>query len=210
MKYFRRSKFLNKKRVIALILISAALFAVAVTYAVNASKLLVKAALSSMKAAAGEAANDAAYSVLFSGYSYGDFVKITRDGEGNILSITTETLKMNTIARNAVAATKKNFSSISSEGVKIPLGVFTGVEALAGAGPKITVKTIPVCSVDCSFYSTLTSAGINQTKHSVYINIVSDITVVMFVRSESVTVTSEILIAESVIVGKIPSVYMES
>lgn len=203
-------KRINKKRVAAVIIAAVMLFAVAIAYTVNASKLLVSAALSALKAAATEAANNAAYSVLFSGYSYGDFVKITRDDDGNILSITTETLKMNTIARNAVSATKSNFEDISSAGVKIPLGAFTGIEALAGSGPKISVKTIPVCSVDCSFYSTLTSAGINQTKHSVYINIVSDITAVMFVRSESVTVTSEILIAENIIVGKIPSVYMQT
>lgn len=203
-------KRIYKKRVAAVIIAAVILLAISIAYTVNASSLLVKAALSSLQAAASEAANEAAYSVLFSGYSYGDFVKITRDDNGNILSITTETLKMNTVARNAVAATKKNFGDISSEGVKIPLGAFTGIEALAGSGPKISVKTIPVCSVDCSFYSTLTSAGINQTKHSVYINIVSDITAVMFVRSESVTVTSEILIAENIIVGKIPSVYMRN
>ena len=91
----------------------------------------------------------------------------------------------------------------------IPLGAFTGIEALSGYGRSVCVKVVPVISVECNFVSRFSQAGINQTIHSVYIDVVTDITIVLAARTERVFATAEVLVCESIINGKIPEVYLQ-
>ena len=82
--------------------------------------------------------------------------------------------------------------------------------AFAGVGPNINFRIIPVSSVTCGFSSTFESVGINQTKHSIYLNVIADISIVMPSRTENFAVLTEILIGESVIVGTVPDAYLQS
>lgn len=86
----------------------------------------------------------------------------------------------------------------------------TGIEAFAGVGPNIHFRIIPVSSVSCHFSSEFESVGINQTKHSIYLNVIADISIVMPSRTENFAVLTEILIGESVIVGTVPDAYLQS
>jgi hypothetical protein len=52
--------------------------------------------------------------------------------------------------------------------------------------------------------------GINQTKHSIYLNVVADISIVMPSSTENFAVATDILIGESVVVGAIPDTYLQS
>ena len=62
----------------------------------------------------------------------------------------------------------------------------------------------------CDFTSTFDSVGINQTKHSIYLNVIADISIVTPARTENFAVTTEILVGESVLVGKIPDTYLQT
>jgi hypothetical protein len=86
----------------------------------------------------------------------------------------------------------------------------TGIEAFAGLGPNIYFRIIPVSSVSCGFSSDFASVGINQTKHSIYLNVVADISIVMPSRTENFAVVTQILVGESVIVGKVPDTFLQS
>ena len=59
-------------------------------------------------------------------------------------------------------------------------------------------------------FSTFESVGINQTKHSIYLNVIADISIVMPSRTENFAVTTEILVGEFVIVGSVPDTYLQS
>lgn len=92
----------------------------------------------------------------------------------------------------------------------VPIGALTGVEALAGFGHKINIKIIPISNVECRFVSKFTDAGINQTKHSLYLEIVSDISIILPDKTSNLASTIEVLICESVIAGKIPDAYLQA
>ena len=92
----------------------------------------------------------------------------------------------------------------------VPIGALTGVEALAGFGEKINIKIIPISNVECRFVSKFVDAGINQTKHSLYLEIVSDISIILPSKSTNLASTIEVLICESVITGKIPDTYLQA
>ncbi|MBO5335034.1 MAG: sporulation protein YunB, partial [Clostridia bacterium] len=90
------------------------------------------------------------------------------------------------------------------------LGALTGIEAFAGLGPQIPFRIIPVSSVSCDFSSEFESVGINQTKHSIYLHVIADISIVMPSRTENFAVTTEILVGEFVIVGSVPETYLQT
>lgn len=157
-----------------------------------------------------EAVNDAVYYTLSDKVRYDDLVSITRDEDGGILSITSNALQINRIARDAAYISQRNLNEMSGAGINIPLGTLMGIEALAGMGPTINIKIIPISNVECKFTSSFESVGINQTKHSIYLHIIADITIVMLSDTDNFASTTEVLICESVIVGKLPVIYMES
>jgi sporulation protein YunB len=141
---------------------------------------------------------------------YDDLVKITRNEAGDIVAVAANPLKINKIARDTASISQSNLKNLSLNGIPIPLGALTGIEAFAGLGPSIHFRIIPVSSVSCGFSSIFESVGINQTKHSIYLNIVADISIVMPSKTENFAVATDILVGESVIVGTVPDAYLQS
>ena len=92
----------------------------------------------------------------------------------------------------------------------MPLGALSGVEAWAGFGPKIHLKIIPISNVSCKFVSEFEGAGINQTKHSIYLEIVADISIIMPSGTSNFASLTEVLVCESVLVGKVPETYLQA
>ena len=89
-------------------------------------------------------------------------------------------------------------------------GAFTGVEAWAGFGPRVNLKIIPISNVECRFVSEFEGAGINQTKHSIYLEIVADISIIMPSKTRNFASLTEVLICESVLVGDVPDTYLQA
>ena len=176
----------------------------------NVTRVLISISEATMRASTTVAVNDAVYYTLSDEMRYEDLVSITRDGEGNIVAVTANPLKLNKIARDTASISQSNLKNLSLNGIPVPLGALTGIEALAGLGPSIQFRIIPVSSVSCDFSSTFESVGINQTRHCIYLNIIADISIVMPSRTENFAVTTEILVGESIIVGSIPAAYLQS
>ena len=176
----------------------------------NATRVLISISEATMRASTTVAVNDAVYYTLSDEMRYEDLVSITRDEQGAIVAVAANPLKINKIARDTASISQSNLKNLSLNGIPVPLGALTGIEALAGLGPSIHFRIIPVSSVSCDFSSTFESVGINQTKHSIYLNVVADISIVMPSRTENFAVITEILVGESVIVGNIPDAYLQS
>lgn len=175
----------------------------------NVTKVLVAVSEATMRASTTLAVNDAVYYTLRDGVRYEDLVEVERNNIGDITSVSANALKINRIARDTASISQSNLKNLSLNGIPIPLGALTGIEALAGVGPSIRFRIIPVSSVACTFTSGFQSVGINQTRHSIYLNVVTDISIVMPSKTENFAVITEILIAECVLVGKIPDTYLQ-
>lgn len=176
----------------------------------NVTRLLLSISEATMRASTTVAVNDAVYYTLSDEMRYEDLVTVNRDQDGNIISVAANPLKINKIARDTASISQSNLKNLSLNGIPVPLGALTGIEAFAGLGPDIQFRIIPVSSVSCDFSSTFESVGINQTKHSIYLNVIADISIVMPSRTENFAVTTEILVGESVIVGAVPDAYLQS
>lgn len=156
------------------------------------------------------AVNDAVYYTLSDGVRYRDLVTVERSETGEISAISSNALQINRIARGIVHLSQENLDKMSESGVEVPLGALTGVEAWAGFGPKMNLKIIPISNVECKFVSEFADAGINQTKHSIYLEIVADISIVMPSGTSNFASLTEVLICESVLVGKVPETYLQT
>ena len=176
----------------------------------NVTRVLVEISEATMRASTTVAVNDAVYYTLGDEMRYDDLVTVIRGENGDILSFSANALKINKIARDTASISQSNLKNLSLNGIPIPLGALTGIEAFAGLGPNIYFRIIPVSSVSCDYSSTFDSVGINQTKHSIYLNVIADISIVMPSRTENFAVTTEILIGESVLVGRVPDAYLQS
>ncbi len=176
----------------------------------NVTRVLISISEATMRASTTVAVNDAVFYTLSDEMRYEDLVRIDRDADGNIVAVSANPLKINKIARDTASISQSNLKNLSLNGIPVPLGALTGIEAFAGLGPSIQFRIIPVSSVSCDFSSTFESVGINQTKHSIYLNIIADISIVMPSRTENFAVLTEILVGESVIVGAIPDAYLQS
>ena len=201
----------GRRRLVCILL---ALFLLAVLLFVhfqrNVTRVLISISEATMRASTTIAVNDAVYYTLSDEIRYEDLVTVTRDSEGEIVAVAANPLKINKIARDTASISQSNLKNLSLNGIPIPLGALTGIEAFAGLGPSIHFRIIPVSSVSCDYSSTFDSVGINQTKHSIYLNVIADISIVMPSRTENFAVTTEILIGESVLVGRVPDAYLQS
>ena len=176
----------------------------------NVTNILISVSEASIRSITTVAVNDAIYYTLNDNLRYEDLITLTYDADGNVSTITTDSLKINRIARDTAYLSQENLTKMSAEGIQVPLGAFTGIEALAGFGAKVNIKIIPISNVECRFVSKFEEAGINQTKHSLYLEIVSDISIIMPSRTSNLASTIEVLICESVINGKIPDAYLQA
>ncbi len=208
----KKKRRLRRRRKIFLLL-SASIFiliALLIYFQRNVTRVLISISEATMRASTTVAVNDAVYYTLSDEMRYDDLVNVTRDETGNIVAVAANPLKINKIARDTASISQSNLKNLSLNGIPVPLGALTGIEALAGLGPSIHFRIIPVSSVSCGFSSTFESVGINQTKHSIYLNVIADISIVMPSRTENFAVRTDILIGESVIVGTVPDAYLQS
>lgn len=133
-----------------------------------------------------------------------EFSQVTRDKEGNILLIQSNTLLMNQIAGTTASLTQERLNELCQEGLDIPLGNLLGGQLSSGWGPNIHVNLQPESAVNSSFYTDFESVGINQTLHKAYIRISCEMSVLIGNSSHLVEVSNDILIAENVIIGEVP------
>jgi len=93
--------------------------------------------------------------------------------------------------------------------LRIAMGSITRSKLLAGRGPKINVRLVPIGAVDARFENVFTAAGINQTHHQIVMYITVDMSVLTMAQSADMNVTAQMVIAETVIVGDVPNTYAQ-
>ena len=86
-------------------------------------------------------------------------------------------------------------------------GSFTGFKLLSGKGPGVPIRISSIGNVETDLRSEFTSQGINQTLHRVYLQVECNVSILTPYDSITEKIKNQVLIAENVIVGKIPNTY---
>ena len=165
---------------------------------------------STIKGKTNEIINKAIEQTLNQTDVYDQLINVSFDNEGNVTSITANSLNANKINNSILSNCQEALNNQSSLYFDVPLGTFSGIPLLNGIGPNIRIKMLPVGNIQSSFKSNFTSVGINQTHHEIFLNFKLSVSVLLPGTDKTVDVYSQVLIGESIIVGKVPEIYFGS
>ena len=140
-------------------------------------------------------------------YQSGDFVSFEKNASGEVTAIHSNMAKINLLStqilERVVGATENRTLT-----VYIPAGNLTGVSLLMGRGPSVPVKIIMLTSSRVELGDSVVTAGINQTKHQISLNVIVDIDILIPWGTETTEVMTEVMIADTLVVGKVPGTYL--
>ena len=140
-------------------------------------------------------------------YDYDYFVTLEKDEDGSISAIKTNTSHVNALSSQIMQEIARAADN-EALNICIPLGSLLGSNLLMGRGPKIPVQVKMLTSSFVRFDNDLISTGINQSRHMITLIASVDIDIMIPLSTVSTTVETEIPIAETVIVGKVPETYV--
>ncbi len=139
---------------------------------------------------------------------YAHLTEIEKDSDGNILLVTANAASVNSLTREVTECALQYLSELTETGVKIPIGSLCGISFLAGRGPNINIKAMPIGNLETAFSSEFTSAGINQTLHKLFLHVTASVNIVIPGVKNNIVTTTDVMIGEEIIIGKIPDVYL--
>lgn len=175
----------------------------------NLSQAVLDMAYAQANSAAVETINRAVSEVMKDDVSYGDLMEMRCDAMGKVTMLSAKTLRMNELSTQTALTAQQMLEASKNESVLVPLGSIFGMPLLAGAGPRIQVRVIPVGSVAAQFVTEFESAGINQTRHKISLVLSTTVRLIAPNGSQRVDVSSKVLVAETIIVGQVPQSYVD-
>ena len=197
-------KIKRKKRKIKLIIISLIIIGLfALYYFLRIAPVMTTVVKESVKMQVSKAIDDMTDSELQT-KNYEDFVITRYNDEGYLSVLQINSVNVDLFAREVTALIREEMSEFEKEGVRFPLGTITGLPFLSGIGPELELNLINLGIVDADFFSEFSSAGINQTIHKLYMRIVVNMTIVLPGYTTSFENSSQVIICESIISGKVP------
>lgn len=139
---------------------------------------------------------------------YRTLFHVETNAAGAVTFLQPDTVAVNEFAAGVAAAIRNQIAELGQPTIEIPLGRALGSRLLGGLGPRLKVKVFPLVLQDVRIWDTFDSAGINQTRHRLYLNVkLTAKTAVPFIASE-VAVEGDFPVAEAIIVGQVPNTYV--
>lgn len=140
---------------------------------------------------------------------YSSMITVHTNPGGQVTYLEANTPEMNRLSTEAALLTQQKLESAEAQSVSIPLGAALGMPFFSALGPRIPVKIVPVSAVSAAFFTEFESAGINQTRHKIYLSLQTTVRLVIPTGARQVKLESQVLVAESIIVGNVPGTFVQ-
>ena len=141
---------------------------------------------------------------------YDRIVYFEKDLNGRITALKTNMSEVNRLKTDILNLINDEILAMDSSDLGIPIGSLFLPEILAGRGASIPVNILSIRNSDGGFQSNFSEAGINQTLHQLTMDVSVDVAILVFGRTESFTVTSRVVVAETIIVGQVPDTLFQT
>ena len=190
-----------------------ALLAVAVLLVLRTKyrKVLTELAQTQVKNVTSDLINDAVDREIAEGtIQYDRLVYFEKDLEGRITALKTNMGEINRLKTETLALINQEILDMDSSALGVPIWSLELTEVFAGRGFSIPIEILAIRNSDASFSSSFSQAGINQTLQQMKMDVFVDVTVLILGSTESFTVTSQVVVAETVIVGQVPNTYLQT
>lgn len=141
---------------------------------------------------------------------YDRIVYFEKDLNGRITALKTNMSEVNRLKTDILNIINDEILALDTSDIGIPLGSLFLPEFLSGKGPAIPVHILSIRNSDATFVSDFSQAGINQTLHKLTMTVSVDVAVLVLGETSSFTINSEVVVAETVIVGDVPETFLQT
>lgn len=138
---------------------------------------------------------------------YEQLVDFDKDAEGHVTALRSNMAAFNRLQASIADDILQRMAEVSSTDLAIPIGTLTGSPLLAGRGPCLRVRMQSVGTAAARFDNQFSSAGINQTRHRIILDVDVHVSILLPGLTTYTKVSNEISVAETVIVGGVPETY---
>lgn len=141
---------------------------------------------------------------------YDRMVYFEKDLDGRITALKTNMSEVNRLKTDILNIINDEILALSTDDLGIPIGSLFFPELLSGRGPSIPIQILSIRNSDASFSSHFSEAGINQTLQQMNMYVSVDVTVLVLGQTNSFTISSQVIVAETIIVGDVPDTYFQT
>lgn len=143
--------------------------------------------------------------------NYDNFIEISVGSDGNVSLINVNMQMVNLLLCDLTEKTQINVNNICKEKIyNVPFYAITGSLMLAQLGKNIEIEVKPIGHVECKLSSKFDGVSVNQTRHSIFVDVTARVKMILPLYVKDLYVSTKIVVAESVIVGKVPEVYLQN
>lgn len=143
-------------------------------------------------------------------YKDNEIITIKQDENGNIQLLQVNSRPLNNMISDITRDIQSSLEENDKANSHIPFGSITGIKWLSGIGPKIPIKISLSGTINTKIRNEFDDAGINQTIHRLYLDIICDVNILTPYEVMKTEITSELILSENVIIGGVPNVYLNS
>lgn len=203
----RKLKKLRNYLILVICLLTVAFFALRSKYRYVIQDL----ARTSVINATSDLTNDAISRQIENGtIQYDRIVYFEKDLNGRITALKTNIGEINHLKTDILNIINGQILALDAADIGIPLGSLFMPEFFSGKGPSIPVHILAIRNSEASFSSEFSQAGINQTLHQLVMHVEVDAAVLVLGETSTFSVSSQVVVAETVIVGDVPSTFIQS
>ena len=200
------------KRLIKLILfVVVILFCILIVFRIKYNNDIIGLAKTQVSNATSDLINDAInVQIEIGNIQYERIVYFEKDLDGRITALKTNMSEINRLKTSILNLINDEILAMDTSQLGIPIGSLILPELMSGKGTEIPVKIISIRNSDAYFESSFSEAGINQTLHKLSMHVLVDVSVLVLGKTQSYTVSSQVVVAETVIVGDVPDTYLDT
>lgn len=207
-RYYRRPLTRRAAARLLLTLALLALIGMLAVAGIQMKQLLTKLAVTRVTNTVNRIVTQAVNETIDSGeIRYDDLISFEKDNDGKITAVKSNMPEFNRLQSKILNVILERISEVSTRDLSIPLGSLTGANLLAGRGPLVSVRMQSVGSSTAHLENRFVSAGINQTKHQIFLDVDVSVAILLPGFSTATQVSNAFTVAETVIVGTVPETY---
>lgn len=140
--------------------------------------------------------------------AYQDLIDLRYDRQGQVSFMQVNTTAVNRLVANLQQAIQQDLQAMGVSTVELPLGLLLGNDLLAAYGPRFKVRIVPLGTVRLAMDQAFNHAGINQTRHTIYLSVETHVRIMVPLHREDMVVRTKTPLVEAVIVGPVPDQYL--
>lgn len=141
--------------------------------------------------------------------NYENIILLEKDANGAVTALKTNMSEINHLKTQILSVIDTMLLDLDINEIGLPLGSVILPELFSGTGPKLPVRVMSISRSDAEFRNEFKEAGINQSLQQIMMDVIITMTILTPVGTETVTTVSQVVVAETVIVGSVPDSYVK-